>query len=254
VTTVVGAPAELPLGLILAIAVASGATAAWWPRVAYRLAAAQGEPPRTACDVCGTPFTVGWRGWFQLAASCGTCPERRWIASLLAAITSVALCLRTADAGGGRAVLLTGWLLLVQAGILLSLIDLAARRLPTRLVGLLAAIMIVCSGFAAWLEGQPHLLLATMAGGLVVGTLYLLLALVTPSQVGMGDVRLAATLGAALAVDGWQAVALGLMLPYLLAFPIAVAQLRRRTGRAEQLPFGPFLIAGALVAHLLTPG
>jgi leader peptidase (prepilin peptidase)/N-methyltransferase len=251
---VAGAPAELPIGLILAIAGPSGAAAAWWPRVAYRLAVAQGEPPRTACDVCGTPFAVGWRGWFRLAASCGTCPERQWIVGLLAAITGAALCWRTADAGGGRAVLLAGWLLLVQAGILLSLIDLAVRRLPTRLVGVLAAIVIVCAGFAAWLEDRPQLLLATMAGGLVVGTLYLLLALVTPSQVGMGDVRLAATLGAALAASGWQAVALSLMLPYSLAFPFAVAQLRRRTAQAGHLPFGPFLIAGAVLAYLLTPG
>jgi prepilin signal peptidase PulO-like enzyme (type II secretory pathway) len=254
VTRVAGSPTELPLGLILAITAASGATAAWWPRVAYRLAVAQGESPRTACSMCGTPFIVGWRGWFQFAASCGACTDRRWPVSLLAAILSAALCWRTADAGGGSTALMTGWLLIVQVGILLSLIDLAVRRLPTRLVGVLAAIVIVCAGFAAWLEGQPQLLLATVAGGLVVGALYLLLALVTPSQVGMGDVRLAATMGAALAASGWQAVALGLMLPYLLAFPFAVAQLRRRTARAEQLPFGPFLIAGALLAHLLASG
>jgi leader peptidase (prepilin peptidase)/N-methyltransferase len=254
VTTVAEYPTELPLGLILAIAAASGATAAWWPQVAYRLAVAQGESPRTACSVCGTPFTVGWRGWFQLAASCCASLARRWIVGLLAAITGAALCWRTADTSGGRAVLLAGWLLLVQAGILLSLIDLAVRRLPTRLVVVLAAIVIVSASFAAWMEDRPQLLLVTMAGGLVVGTLYLLLALLTPSQVGMGDVRLAATLGAALAASGWQAVALSLMLPYLLAFPFAAAQLRRRTAQAGHLPFGPFLIAGAVLSYLLTPG
>jgi prepilin signal peptidase PulO-like enzyme (type II secretory pathway) len=73
------------------------------------------------------------------------------------------------------------------------------------------------------------------------------------SGLGFGDVKLAGVLGLPLGWLGWPAVLLGLALPHLLAGPVALFLLL--TGRAKRgtgLPFGPALLAGALLAIAIT--
>ena len=68
----------------------------------------------------------------------------------------------------------------------------------------------------------------------------------------MGDVRLATLTGLVLGTAGWQPVLLGAVIPYLLATPVALATLRRHTpGTASQIPFGPFLVGGAILVGIL---
>ena len=168
------------------------------------------------------------------------------------ALASAALCWRMAGPASAEIVILAGWLIIVQAGALLSLIDLAVMRLPSPLVAGLAAVVSVCITAAAYLAGEPWWVGSAILGGSAIGGLYLLFALALPRVVGLGDVRLAAVLGCALGVGGWGAVILGLALPYLLVFPFAVAQLKRGATRGSHLPFGPFLIAGAVLAAIMT--
>ncbi|MEU4217164.1 A24 family peptidase [Actinoplanes sp. NPDC026623] len=239
-------------GLLIGAVAAITAAAAWWPRVAYRLSVAPLESPRAECLSCGQAFAPGRRGWLRGGSACRNCPQPWWITSLLAGAMSGALTWRAAAFTGEHLLILTCWLAIIQAGVLLSLIDLAVMRLPVRLVMGLAAIVCVCVGTAALLSAQPQLLLTAMMAGLAVGAFYLLAALALPSQIGLGDVRLATILGFALGVNGWTAVVLGTALPYLLAPPFALALLLRGGSRKAQLPFGPFLIAGAVIAQFLT--
>jgi len=67
----------------------------------------------------------------------------------------------------------------------------------------------------------------------------------------MGDVRLAALAGLLLGTRGWAPVVGGAGLPYVIVLPFAVARLRN-AGDDRHVPFGPFLIAGALVSTVLT--
>jgi leader peptidase (prepilin peptidase)/N-methyltransferase len=109
-----------------------------------------------------------------------------------------------------------------------------------------------CIAVAAILAHRPQWVTHAALAAAVLGGGYLLLALLTPSQVGMGDVRLVAALGAALGAGGRDTVLLGAALPYLLALPFAVARLRCRVSPAGgQLPFGPFLVAGAVLAAVI---
>jgi leader peptidase (prepilin peptidase)/N-methyltransferase len=104
-------------------------------------------------------------------------------------------------------------------------------------------------GVAAWSAHQPRWILAAVLGAASLGATYLLLAVLVPGQVGMGDVRLAAVLGAALGVGGWETLLLGAALPYVVVFPFALAQLRHSPpSQRGQLPFGRFLAAGAIIA------
>ncbi|WSZ77748.1 hypothetical protein OH804_04425 [Micromonospora sp. NBC_00860] len=85
-----------------------------------------------------------------------------------------------------------------------------------------------------------------MLAAAALGGLYLALVLVAGSGIGLGDVRLFALLGAALGATGWPAVLLGGLLPFVLAVPEALARLALR--RAHSVAFGPYLVAGALIA------
>jgi leader peptidase (prepilin peptidase)/N-methyltransferase len=148
-----------------------------------------------------------------------------------------------------RDLLLLTWLIVVEAGALLAMIDLTVHRLPTPLITAMTAGVAASITAAALVSRDPQLAIAGILAAAVMGGGYLLLALFTPSQVGMGDVRLAAVLGTALATGGWDTVLLGAVLPYLLAVPFAIAQIMRRRSTADgQVPFGPFLVAGAVLA------
>ena len=63
---------------------------------------------------------------------------------------------------------------------------------------------------------------------------------------GLGDVKLAAVLALILGFAGWPAVVTGVLAAHLINGPIALFLLVN--GRRRALPFGPALLAGALLA------
>ena len=131
---------------------------------------------------------------------------------------------------------------------LLALIDLRCLRLPDRLVGLLLAVAGVPLAVLLPARIGPALLAAALVGGA-----YLAIALLPRGGLGLGDVKLAAVLAVILGFASWPAVIVGLVAPHLINGPIALALLL--TGRADRrrpLPFGPALLAGALVALVTT--
>lgn len=121
--------------------------------------------------------------------------------------------------------------------------DLDYRLIPNRVV-LPASVAVLALMTAA--EPSPEWVLAALAagGGLLV------VALAYPAGMGMGDVKLAMLMGAALG----RSVLPALVLAMLLAVIPAVWLLVRhgRAGRTMGIPFGPFLALGS-VAVLFTP-
>jgi leader peptidase (prepilin peptidase)/N-methyltransferase len=68
---------------------------------------------------------------------------------------------------------------------------------------------------------------------------------------GFGDVKLAGVLGLYLGWLGWAEVVAGGFLGFLLGGVIGLGLMAvRRADRKSQIPFGPFMLAGALVAIL----
>jgi leader peptidase (prepilin peptidase)/N-methyltransferase len=147
--------------------------------------------------------------------------------------------------GPGPVALLAAWLVVALAALPLAVIDLACLRLPDLLVvpaGLVVLGLVVAFGPA------PRAVLAAAT----LGGAYLVLALLPRSGLGYGDVKLAAVLGLALGWLGWRWVLIGAVLPYAFAGPVAIVLLAtRKLRRDSALPFGPYLLAGALVAALL---
>jgi leader peptidase (prepilin peptidase)/N-methyltransferase len=169
---------------------------------------------------------------------------------LAGALSAAAVCLRF-----GWSAQLPAWLWFVAVGLLLAVVDLRTMLLPNRVLlpGVAGGLVLLAAAGAA--DGSwPALGRATLAGGAAFAVL-LALALVAPTGMGMGDVKLAGLLGLYLGWLGWPVVLTGLFLGFLLQAVLGVALLvARRAGRRTELPFGPALLAGALLAALLSGG
>lgn len=85
-----------------------------------------------------------------------------------------------------------------------------------------------------------------IASALVAGLLLFLIVFVYPSGIGMGDVKLAAFLGAGLGVPVAVALFLGFFAAFFPALLIFVT--RGRGARKQTIPLGPFLALGAVIA------
>jgi len=133
-----------------------------------------------------------------------------------------------------RGILAAGLLPVLAA---LAGIDLRTRLLPNRLV-LPALGLVLTYQIVAFPERTPEWFLGALGGAAVI----FLPCLLRPGSIGMGDVKLAALLGAALGADVLPALTLG----FLAVLPLAVAVLLRQglAGRAATLPLGPFLALG----------
>jgi leader peptidase (prepilin peptidase)/N-methyltransferase len=124
--------------------------------------------------------------------------------------------------------------------VVLSAIDIERGIIPNRIV-LPAAAVVLVAQIALFPDRAGEWALAAVVAALF----FLVPNLFSRRLVGMGDVKLALLLGAAL---GWQ-VAGAIVLAFLCVFPVALLVLVRGglSARKATLPFGPFLALGALI-------
>lgn len=142
----------------------------------------------------------------------------------------------------------------------LAVIDLDVHRLPNaltlRAAGVVAGGLVLAGLVDAHRSGttvfDADAARRAIAGAVALGVCYLALALLGGgSGMGLGDVKLAPTLGALLAWAGWDVWLTGAFAAFLLGGAWGVVLLARGRGRQARMPFGPFMIAGALVALAL---
>ncbi|OJF11617.1 prepilin peptidase [Couchioplanes caeruleus] len=223
-------------------AVFGAATAAFLPRVADRLAVPRGTPPRSTCADCAEPYP----DWVRAGATCACAGRPVWTV-LVGALTATLLGVTI-----GPTLLLPVLLPAAVLGLLLAMIDLRCRRLPDPLVAALAAGTALPLGAGALIAGEPERLGRAGVAAVLCGAAYLIIALLPGRGLGLGDVKLATVLGFVLGFAGWPAVAAGLAAAHLINGPVALALLlTRRATRDTALPFGPALLAGALIGVTL---
>jgi leader peptidase (prepilin peptidase)/N-methyltransferase len=147
---------------------------------------------------------------------------------------------------------LPAFLLLAGTAVLLAVVDLQHRVLPNRVllpafVGGAVLLLGAAAGTGAW--GS---LTRAVLGALALFAVFLGLALISPSSLGMGDVKLAGLLGLYLGWLGWGAVLAGGVAGFLVQAGVAVALLAaRRVRRDSELPFGPAMLVGAALVMAL---
>jgi leader peptidase (prepilin peptidase) / N-methyltransferase len=140
---------------------------------------------------------------------------------------------------------------LVLCGVPLAFIDLAVHRLPDVLTGPAYAGVIALLVLAAWTSGNWGDLARAAAGGIALMAAYLAMAFISPGGVGLGDAKAAAATGTMLAWFGWGPLLAGTFAGLVLAAAFGLLLLLRGAGLRYQLAFGPFMLAGAVLAVLL---
>ena len=143
---------------------------------------------------------------------------------------------------------------LAVCAVPLACTDMAVQRLPDPLTGAAYAGTVVLLLLAAAVGGPWSALLRALLGGLALAGFYLLLILISPSGMSLGDVKLAASLGTLLAWFGWRLLIAGGFAGLCLGAIAAGALLAsQRVSRKHLIPFGPFMIAGAVLAVIAWP-
>jgi leader peptidase (prepilin peptidase)/N-methyltransferase len=171
-----------------------------------------------------------------------------WPPGLVTAAAFAALWLRF-----GASPLVPALCYLAAAGVPLAFIDARHRRLPDLLTlpSYPAALLLlgVAAPFVA--SGGRHLVYG-LIGMAAVWLFFVLQAFVYPAGIGWGDVKLSGVIGLYLGWFGAGAVLAGIIGGYLLAAAAGIGLLvSRRATRRSQIPFGPFMIAGALAVLLV---
>jgi leader peptidase (prepilin peptidase)/N-methyltransferase len=160
-------------------------------------------------------------------------------------------------AGAGSAVTGASWNLplvvaLAAFGVVLGAIDARSKLLPNAVLLRFLAITVPLLLLAGVATGDWRSLLGAAAGGACLFVVYLLLALISPAGMGMGDVKLAAVLGL---FGGWAGAAawMGTLLGGFLLGGLAGigVLLLRRGSRNSTFPFGPGMLLAALASFVL---
>jgi leader peptidase (prepilin peptidase)/N-methyltransferase len=198
--------------------------------------------PASACMDCGTP--IAWRdnipllSWVLLRGRCRHCGSRispLYPAVELATALLVAGCVL--DFGLSARMVVAAFFCAVLVAVTAT--DLTHRIIPNRIV-LPAAVVILVAQTV--LEPSPQWALAALGA-----SAFLFAAVVAyPAGMGMGDVKLALVMGAALG----KTVPVALMLGMFSALVPAAVLLSRHGSAARKMgiPFGPFLALGSVVA------
>src|SRR3990170_2303017 len=206
--------------------------------------------PRSRCPACGTPLrnvdNLPIVSWVLLRGRCHACggkiPAVYPLTELATGALFAAVALRHED--WWVAVLLAPF---VGVLVALTVIDARTKKLPNRIV-YPSLVMAAAYLVVAQLGGGGVDLLDAAIGLLAYGSGLLIVALISPRGMGMGDVKLAALIGLVLGALGLEYVAVAAGLGILLGGVGAIVALLRGAGRKQALPFGPFLASGAAVA------
>jgi leader peptidase (prepilin peptidase)/N-methyltransferase len=163
----------------------------------------------------------------------------------------LALAVVAADATSGRELAALAWLVLLA--IPLALIDVAVHRLPDLLTAAAFTGTLALLAVATLTGHQPGRLARAAIGAAILACFYLVLWLIRPDGMGLGDAKLAASIGLILGWNSWQALFTGTFVGFALAAIYGGLRLAtHRATRTTKLAFGPFILLGALVAVALS--
>lgn len=243
-----GSEAVVPLAVLVGLIVGSFLNVVIWrvPR---------GESvvrPPSHCPGCESNIAprdnVPVISWLALHGRCRRCnvpiSARYPVVEALTAVTFGVVAWRI-----GAHWELPAFLYLVAVLIALAFIDYDTHKLPNALTLPSYLVGVALLVPAAVLDGEPHRLLSAVIGMAGLYALYFTLAIVKPGGMGFGDVKLAGVIGLYLGFLGWGPLLVGAFLGFFLGgLGGAAAIAARRAGLKSKIPFGPYMVLGAMVA------
>lgn len=212
--------------------------------------------PGSACPACGHAIrgfdNIPVVSWLLLRGKCRDCAapiSPRYM--VVEAATGALFGLLTWWWLGpeGTPGLVWVWLYLAAVGVALFLIDLDCKRLPDVLV--LPSYPVVVAGLVvAGVTGGHWPIVRAVVSALIWGAVFGVPWFITAGRgMGFGDVKLAPVLGLALGWLGWGPSLVGLLGGFLLGAVVGIGlMLAAKAGRKSKVPYGPFMLTGALAA------
>lgn len=145
------------------------------------------------------------------------------------------------------------WLVMLSMMIVLAVYDARWMLLPDRVMLPLIGVAVVYSATMAVMTGAPQVFVGAGLAAIAVGAaFYGLVAVSRGRAMGGGDIKLVFAMGLML---GLKAMAVALLLAFNVAAIVGVVMIvLRRRGRKDHIPFGPFLVGGAVAAFLYGQG
>lgn len=214
--------------------------------------------PRSRCPRCSTP--IAWYdnlpivGWMLLGGKCRHCrlpiSPRYPIVEALSTLLALGVYARFVMAGDAPVAVLAARFLVyfafVGTLVVVAGVDLDHKIIPDA-VTYPAIPAFFVAGILLRDVGPLDLLIGMVAGyGVVAVTAELAWWILRREGMGYGDAKLLALVGALL---GWRAVLFTFLLaPFfglIIVVPVLIA--RRKQIRGAEVPYGPFLVAAALV-------
>lgn len=134
--------------------------------------------------------------------------------------------------------------------VVLTVIDLDHKLLPDRVVYPAFVVGWIALTAAALVDSDPDRLVDAAIGSAIFGGFFFVVAFVYPAGMGGGDIKLAFVLGTFIGYLGAPGLVLvGMFLSFLIgALGGMGVMVVSGKGRKSQVPFGPFLAAGTVVA------
>jgi leader peptidase (prepilin peptidase)/N-methyltransferase len=205
--------------------------------------------PRSRCPSCGTPIAtrdnVPVLGWLLLRGRCRACGARISVVYPLLEVTTAVLI------SGSFFVYSSIWVAIAIAALLslmpaIAVIDIQHRIIPNRLM-YPALVAFPVYLVVAKVADAPVDLVRMVIGFALYGGILFVVAAVSRGM-GMGDVKLAALLGAVFGSLGLRYVGVAAGAAIVLGGLGGLGALAIGRGRKAAIPFGPYLAAGAVAA------
>lgn len=203
--------------------------------------------PRSRCPGCGAQIAaydnvpvVSWLLLRGRARCCGAAISPRYPLTELTLGALYAATVLVLWGDGGEMAL---GLVLVTTLLAVTLTDLEQRLIPNKIL-LVAAVL----GAVLVAATDPGSLPERIAAAVAAGGLFFLVALAYPRGMGLGDVKLAATMGLFLGRNVAPAIVVALLVGSLVG--LAMIAREGAAARKRAIPFGPFLALGGVVGLL----
>jgi leader peptidase (prepilin peptidase)/N-methyltransferase len=215
--------------------------------------------PPSHCPACEQPIrprdNVPVLSWVVLRGRCAHCgapiSARYPLVELLTAVLFVVVSWRAVQLGQVPAI--PALLFFTALGVALAAIDLDVRRLPNVLVLPAYPVLAVLLGVAAAVRDDWGALARAGLGAVALFAFFLVIRTVSPAGMGFGDVKLAGVVGMLLGYLSWAALVVGAFAGFFLGAVIGVIVIATGAGgRKTAVPFGPFMVVGALAALWVT--
>jgi leader peptidase (prepilin peptidase)/N-methyltransferase len=207
--------------------------------------------PPSHCPGCDNPIAprdnIPVVSWLLLRGRCRHCGTRISWRYPAVELATAGLFVAVAAKFGPHPEL-PAYLYLAAIAIALTLIDLDHFRLPDPITLPSYAVGLVLLLIPAIADSDWWPYERALIGMAALFAFYDVVAFVAPKGMGGGDVKLAGILGLYLGWLGWEELAVGAFMAFLVGGIVSIGLvLFAGAGRKTRVPFGPFMLIGAFI-------